>query len=148
MITILPATPAHLAYLRDNLRAGEMREIACLGSTPGEALRLSLAGSIFARVGISDGRVAAVWGCGGSPLGGVGEPWLLTTAEVERIPVQFVKIARAEVGQMLGLFPVLSNYVSVQYRQACRFLECVGFRLGDPVRIGAGDWHEFRMERG
>ena len=147
MIQIVQTMPAHLDYVRDHLRAGDLCEIACLGGTPAEALRASYAGSIYARTGISNGRIAAVWGCGGSPLGGVGEPWLLTTPEVERIPLRFVKIARDEVGQMLGLFPVLSNYVSVQNRQACKMLEVIGFRLGDPVRIGAGQWHEFRMER-
>lgn len=146
--TIIPATAAHADYLRDNLRVGERHEIACLGATPAEALRGSLAGSIFARTGVVDGRIAAMWGCGGSLLGGVGEPWLLTTPEVERIPVRFVKVARDEARQMLGIFPVLSNYVSVQYRQACKMLEVIGFRLGDPVRIGSGQWHEFRMERG
>jgi hypothetical protein len=147
MIEILPTTLAHLDYLGTRLRAGELHEIACLGSTPADALRRSYAGSIYARTGIADGRIAAVWGCGGSPLGGVGEPWLLTTPEVERIPIRFVKVARQEVGQMLALFPVLSNYVSVQYRQACKLLEVIGFRLGDPVPIGSGLWHEFRMER-
>lgn len=148
MIQIVQTIPAHLDYLSTHLRPGDAWEITCLGATPAEALRASYAGSIYARTGISDGRIAAVWGCGGSPLGGVGEPWLLTTADVERIPVQFVKIARSEVGEMLRTFPVLSNYVATQYRQACRMLECVGFTLHEPVRIGAGMWHEFRMERG
>ena len=144
---ILPATERHAEYLRDHLRMGDLLEVTCLGVTPAEALRASLAGSIYARTGMVDGRVAAMWGVGGSPLGGIGEPWLLTTPAVEAIPVRFVRTARDEVGEMLRLFPVLSNYVSVQYRQACKMLEVIGFRLGDPVRIGAGLWHEFRMER-
>lgn len=149
MIQIVPTIPAHLDYLRDNLRVGDRHEITCLGITPAEALRASYAGSIFSRTGILDGRVAAVWGCGGSPLGGVGEPWLLTTPEVERIPVRFVKIAQAESREMLRLFPVLANYVAAEYRQACRMLECIGYRLGEPVAIGPklALFHEFRMER-
>ena len=144
---ILPATPDHADYLRDNLRPGERHEIACLGATPAEALRASLAGSIFARTAILDGRIAAMWGVGGSPLGGVGEPWLLTAVDVERVPVKMVRTARAEVGAMLGLFPILTNYVTAEYRQACRFLEVVGFRLGPAFPFKGALWHEFRMER-
>ena len=147
MIEIIPATSAHADYLRDNLRSGDRLEVTCLGFSPAEALRASLAGSIFARTGISDGRIAAMWGVGGSPLGGVGEPWLLTTAEVERIPIPMVRVARREVGAMLGLFPELVNYVHAEYRQACRFLEVVGFRLGPAFPFAGSRWHEFRMER-
>ncbi len=147
MIQILPATDAHADYLRENLRAGDGLEITCLGVTPAEALRASLAGSIFAHTGLLDGRVAAMWGVGGSPLGGVGEPWLLTTAEVERIPVQMVRVARREVGAMLGLFPVLQNYVAAEYRQACRFLEVVGFSLGPVFPFAGSPWRQFTMER-
>lgn len=145
---ILPATAAHAEYLREQLRAGERHEIACLGSTPTEALAASLAGSIFARVAILDGRVAAMWGVGGSPLGGIGEPWLLTTVDVERVPIKMVRTARDEAGQMLGLFPTLVNYVTAEYRQACRFLEVVGFRLGPAFPFSGAQWREFRMERG
>lgn len=147
MIEILPATPTHADHLRENLRAGDRIEVTCLGATPAEALRASLAGSIFARTAILDGRIAAMWGVGGSPLGGVGEPWLLTTPEVERVPVKMVRTARAEVGAMLGLFPELVNYVHAEYRQACRFLEVVGFRLGPAFPFMGSRWHEFRMER-
>ena len=150
MTLILPATLAHIEHLRDNLRPGERHEIACLGSTPAEALRTSLAASIFARTAILDGRIVAMWGCGGSPLGGIGEPWLLTTVDVERVPVQFIRTARDEVGQMLGLFPTLVNYVTAEYRQACRMLEVVGFRLGPAFEFGPERalWRQFKMERG
>lgn len=147
MIEIVPATQRHADYLRDRLRMGDLLEVTCLGVSPAEALRASLAGSIFARTGISDGRIAAMWGCGGSPLGGVGEPWLLTTAEVERIPISMVRVARREVGAMLGLFPVLVNFVAADYRQACRFLEVVGFTLGPAFQFSGAPWREFRMVR-
>jgi len=44
---------------------------------------------------------------------------------------------------------VLSNYVDASYRQACKLLEVIGFRLSDPVPIGPQRalFHEFRMER-
>jgi|SRR5262245_2659205 len=147
MTDIVPATFAHLDYLREHMRLGERLEIACLGVTPELALTASYGGSLYARTGIVDGRIAAVWGVGGCALGGIGEPWLVTTPVVEQVPIRFIKVARAEVGQMLGLFPVLSNYVTVQYRQACRFLEVVGFRLSDPFAVNGTFWHEFRMER-
>lgn len=147
-LDILPTTQAHLDEIGARLRAGDALEITCLGIDVAGALRRSLAGSVMARTALLDGRPAAAWGCGGALLGGVGEPWLMTTPESARNPVRFVRVAQREMGAMLAIFPVLANYVAADYRQATEFLQFVGFRLGPVVRVASGaPYREFRMER-
>lgn len=148
-LTILPATQAHLASLGGRLRRGDELEITCLGIDVAGALQRSLIGSVFARTAMQDGVPIAAWGCGGALLGGVGEPWLMTTPEAAHNPVRFVRVAQREMGAMLAIFPVLSNFVAAEYRQACDFLEFVGFRLGPAIPLGPSGtpYREFRMER-
>lgn len=147
--TIIEATPAHLLALRDRLRAEDRAEITCAGWTPRRALWRSYRGSVIRRTVLIDGMVAAIGGCGGSVLAGVGNPWLLTAPEFERLPVAMVREGRAEIAKMLGLFPRLENMVAAEYRRACRFLEVLGFVLEAPVPVGpsAARFRRFWMER-
>lgn len=148
-LDIIPTTQAHLDEIGARLRRGDVLEITCLGIDVIGALQRSLTGSVFSRTALLDGRPAAAWGCGGSILGGVGEPWLMTTPESARNPVRFVRVAQREMGAMLALFPVLANYVAADYRQAVDFLQFVGFRLGPVIAMGpqGSPYREFRMER-
>ncbi len=146
---IVDMKPAHLLEIRNRLRSGDAMEITCLGLGISRALWRSYRSSLISRTAYVDGEIAAVWGCGGSALGGIGEPWLLTSPAIEKIPVSFVREARQEVNAMLGIFPVLQNYVAANYRQACRFLECVGFDLGEafPAGPARAPFRQFRKER-
>ena len=134
--TITTALPLHLSALRSRLRTGDRMELTCMGLTPARALWLSYRASLVRRVALIDGQPIAAWGCAGVALGGVGEPWLLTAPEVERSPVRMVRAARGEVDLMLEIYPTLRNYVAAEYRQACRFLEVLGFQLGEPFALG------------
>lgn len=146
-LEILQTTPQHLAQLAERMRVGDRLELTCMGLTPSEALKRAYWESIWSRTALLDGEIAASWGVGGSPLGEIGHPWLLTAPAVERVPVKMVRVARAEVGAMLGLFPVLENVVADGYRQACRFIEVVGFQLSDVVAVKGERFRLFRMER-
>lgn len=146
---IIEATPAHVLGLRDRLRAGDVEEVTCIGSSPSRALWRSYRASVIRRTMIVDGTVAAVGGCGGSVLVGVGQPWLLTAPEVESLPVSFVREGRAEIGKFLELFPKLENIVLAKYSRACRFLQVLGFQLDEAVATGPHGalFRRFWMER-
>lgn len=135
-VEIVDTNRYHLLALRGRLRAGDCLEIAATGASQARAIWRSYRASVVSRTGIVDGKVAAVWGCAGPVLGGVGEPWLLTAPEVERVPLRFVRQGREELARMLSLYPVLQNYVAADYKQACRFLEVLGFTLGEPIACG------------
>src|SRR5580765_9093731 len=120
---IVPCLPIHIREIRDRLRAGDTSVILCAGIDMRKAIWQSWKQSVMTKAVIVDGRVAAVWGCGGSPLSGVGYPWLLTALEIERIKVSFVREARIMVSEMLGVFQRLEELAGPEYTKAHRFLE-------------------------
>lgn len=135
---VVPAKPSHMAQLQPRLREADRLEIIGMGSTVEDAFRTTWRQSLLTRTVLVDGRVAAVGGVGGSPLGPVGQPWMLTTALFERIPVFMVKEGRRQVETWLAIFPRLESIVDARYGRACGFLEAIGFQLEEPVMIPAG----------
>lgn len=146
---IMEATPAHVMALKERLRDDDRDELQCAGQTSAKALWRSYRASIVRRTVMVDGIVAAVGGCGGSVLAGVGQPWLLTAPQIERIPVSFVREGRDEVQRLLGLFPRLENIVLERYGRACRFLTVLGFQLDEARPMGprGAMFRRFWMER-
>src|SRR4051812_31279454 len=88
------------------------------------------------RTAFVDGEIAAMWGLGGVMLSDEGTPWLMTTPVVERVPVSFVRIGRAQVAEMLSRRSRLANVVQASYLGACRLLEVLGFTLDEPIPLG------------
>ena len=100
-------------------------------------LRASFRSSLMPpKVALVDGEVAAMWGVGGDVLSETGEPWLLTGTACDRVPVSFLRIAKAELALMLAIKPHLENYVAADYPKAIRLLEGLGFVIDAPAPIG------------
>lgn len=145
---VVPATLAHMGELQTGLREADKLEVIGMGSTVEESFRLTWRRSLLTQTVLVGDRVAAVGGVGGSPLGGIGQPWMLTTPLFERIPVFMVKEGRRQVGNWLAIFSRLESLVDARYGRACGFLEALGFRLDEPVMIPAGiAVRRFWMER-
>lgn len=132
--------------LAPRLREADALEMTALGEDPAECLRHSWAGSPIRRAVEVDGKVAALWGVYGDLFGGVGIPWFLTAPEIERIPVTMVRQGRAEVSDMLGLYPRLENYVAASYRGAVRFVELLGFTVDAEIAIRGTPFRRFWMK--
>lgn len=148
MISIRTATKKHMKELQQNLRPADRMEVIGMGGDLDEVMRVTWADSLMTKVAIVDGKVAAVWGVGGTALGGVGRPWMLTTPVFETVKFTAVRKASRELGKWLMIFHRLENYVDATYRGACRFLEVLGFRLEEPTRISSGMMvRRFWMER-
>lgn len=136
-IEITPATEAHARELIRRLRAADRAEIMSGGLRPGRAVLASLRSSVWSRAALVDGEVAAIWGVGGSLLGGLGRPWLLTGTACERVsPLRFARIYRGQVVSMLTTFARLENFVDTEYTGAVRMLRLAGFSIDDPEPIG------------
>jgi len=147
---IRPADITDVYALARNLREDDRIEVTAMGSTPITALRTSYRNAIFRRTAFVNGEIAAMWGLGGSMLGAVGYPWLLTAPPIEKAPVAFLRGARREVVLMLRHKSRLENHVLAKYTRACRFLEALGFTLSDPEPYGLNGamCRKFTMERG
>jgi hypothetical protein len=135
-VRIVPAEPRHISHLGKRLRAEDRAELQAMGIGCCKALWQSYRHSIFSRVALVDGELAAAWGMAGCPLGRVGQPWLLTAEPVERAKVAFVREAREEVAKMLSICPSLYGYVDARYRKAIRLLEMLGFEVDEPFPYG------------
>lgn len=149
MLKIVDATPRHMRELQRHMREADRAEVIGMSGDLDQAMRVTWNESMMTKAAILDGKVAAVWGVGGTALGGVGRPWMLTTPAFERLKFKAVRTAYSEVSKWLAIFPRLENHVDAAYRGACRFLEVLGFRLGEPTRLPSGMMvRMFWMERG
>lgn len=147
-ILIVPAIAAHIRELSQTIRDDDRKEIEIFGISCEKGLWRSFKTGLMNQTALIDGRVAAIWGCAGTYMGTVGQPWLLTSYEVEKIsPLRFAKIYQKEVFKMLNLFPHLSNFVAADYEKAVRLLSIVGFTIGEPEKIGQGIYRKFEMFR-
>lgn len=136
-VTILPATLDHARLLAQSLRLEDARECLAISSQPFKSLwRSWRASPQLRKTAFVDGEIAAMWGCGGEWLGYEGLPWLLTAPPVEHIPLKFLRECRAGIAEMLEMYPVLRNYVHADYVRSIRFLELLGFTIGQPQPYG------------
>lgn len=145
-IVIVPTLPEHIRELRETIRDGDRAEIESFGFSCAKGLWRSYKNGMFNQTALIEGKVVAVWGCGGSYLGETGQPWLMTSYEVYRIsPLRFARIYQREVYKMLEMFPYLVNFVAADYPEAIRLLRIVGFEIGAPEKVGKGMYRKFEM---
>ena len=129
MIEILPAVPAHIRALANNLRPADLAEVSYFGISPIKALWLSYRASTYCQAALVDSEVAAVWGLAGTVLSTEASVWLLTSPTIERISLTFIKSARAEIRKMLTFYSRLYGQTDRNYTRALRFLEALGFTI-------------------
>ena len=146
----VPARPEHVAPIAADMRQADRDEIwAARHLTPETALRESLAVSVCCWTMLADGEPAAMFGVSGPLLGGVGCPWLLGTALLNRHWLRFLRESRDYVGEMLALYPELRNCVDARHVVAIRWLKWLGFTFEPPRKMGVErlDFHPFSMRR-
>lgn len=141
-VTVVPATIEHVYALADRLRPADEAEVRGLGHTPRKALYRGFRNSVLCRAGLVEGRCAAMWGVavgqvpGACLLGSLATPWLLTSADVEAVPLAYLRVGRAELAAMRALYPQLAGYVAADYAAAVRWLRMIGFTVDAPVPLG------------
>lgn len=149
-VELVTSTPDHIRELYKTLREEDRKEVIRLGFEPDRALFHSCKHALIRRTGLIDGRVAGMWGVVGSPLGIVGQPYLMTSKYVSEIsPLRFASIYKQEAAAFSQIFPVLENYVDAEYDKAIRLLEIVGFSVDrqNPFKTKNGDmFYKFRKE--
>lgn len=144
---VRPSIISDVYLLSDNVRTNDRNEVEALGTKVKNGLRTSFRHAILRKTYFVDGEIAAMSGLCGAMLGDIGEPYLLTTPTVERVPVVFVKQARLAIAEMMQHKLRLEGYVDAKYLKACRLLEVVGFTVGKPEKVGLGMFRKFTMMR-
>lgn len=137
VVSVVPATESHVNALSLRLREADVREVVRLGDEPLTAVAGSWRRSPVCRAALVNGTVAAMWGAAGTPMGFVGQPWLLTAPACELVSsLTFARIYCREARGMLALFPKLENYVDASYDGAVRLLQLAGFTLDEAKPYG------------
>lgn len=145
-INIVNAEPWHVSELRNNLRTEDANEILRFGVSIERALWCSYKRAVIRKTAFIDGKIAAMWGVGGTFMGRTGVPWLMTTPEVKNIsPLRFARIYQEETKNMRKMFLRLENYVDLEYNSAIRLLDIIGFTVDKPQRVGTGMYCRFWM---
>ena len=149
MISIVPASPAHVGVIANRMRDCDVRECAALGHSPKGALRHGLKVGYEVWTARHDGRPEAMFGLTvTSALGGEAIPWMLGTDEIYRHPREMIRWGESLVKRWLDSFPHLENLVSVENAAAIRMLRRWGFTIGkDVIASGGVDFVPFTMER-
>ena len=136
---MLPATEDDARELAPLLRAEDRAEVLALGVDPVPAI---LNGVVTAREAWTyrdDGRIICMAGVSPfSLIGQTGVPWLLGSELVPTHRRAFMLETRRMVGRWLTLFPVLRNLVDARYDAAIRWLQWLGFTVGDPFPVASG----------
>jgi hypothetical protein len=139
MITLVPASPAHIGTIAARMRAADRIECVAMGLSPKGALRSGLRASSLCLTAKVDGRAEAMIGLVvANALCGEGVPWLLGTEAVYDHPRAMLRRGPRILAAMLDSTPRLSNLVAVQNIRAIRFLRRLGFAMGGEVIMHGG----------
>lgn len=135
----MPVTKAHVASVASRMRACDRREIwASSRSAPLASLRRGVSSSVMTYTGLVEGRPVCILGVApASLLSGVGTPWMLATAGLERAARPMLRLSLPIVEVMNETFPVLVNFVDARNVKTVRWLEWLGFTVDPAAPHGA-----------
>jgi hypothetical protein len=133
-ITIRPATVQDAVELAANLRPADRAEAEGVYDDVIGGFAWTFRDSAEAWVAEVDGGIIAAWGLvdEGSLLVPVARPWCMTTPLVERHARHFARESRRIVSHWRQWRWRLHNCVDARYQVSVRWLEWLGFHVGEP----------------
>lgn len=144
------ATIADCALIGPHVRKEDWDEcMAACGKTPQEALEYGFPFSSKAWVGEMDGKVIVIAGVGHvKEYPWIGVPWMMSTPEMDKHAIAFLRENRWVVDEMCGDYQLLANFVDARNKKAIRWLEWLGFTMmpAEPYGVEGLPFHQFRME--
>lgn len=129
----------HCGQMIRMLRVEHYRAVAQLGINGHQELRNRFDASAFRRIWTIDGRLSALGGVTGSLLDATGYVWLAMSWEAARYPIQIVREARKQLGEILGYKNRLSTRIISTDPASLRFARSLGFYVSHPLPFGAED---------
>ena len=146
MVKIEPTTLAHVRYVAAHMRETDIKEIGACGELPMSSLTKGYESSVICNSLTIDGVPCAIFGVA-EMTKDIGIPWLLGTDGVKSIRREFIAGCREVVGEMLELYPVLTNCVDERNLTSIRWLKWLGFKILPSVPFGKNGelFHPFEM---
>ena len=137
--------------LAPRVRHADQREIfAAQCVTPLTALVASIQASTHAYTASVDNVPHVMFGVVPmSLISGHGVPWMLSSDEVEKRPLTFLRGSIQVVNEMTSHYEALANFVDARNQHSIKWLDWLGFEIGDPVDFGVFQlpFHPFSMGR-
>lgn len=135
-VEIKQARSEHAAAIVENLRDVNLHDLEFTASTALDILEDEIAKSIFAYVGMVDGRAVALWGVQSSGMvSGYGYLWLVTTKAADEHPFLFARRSKLFVDEISRSFKTLHGMVDPKFSRSIRWLRWLGFEVGEPEMI-------------
>ena len=145
--TLRPGRLEDAAWFAPRLRESDRVEVQAVAIDLEACLRASIEASEICMVAERQGRGVILLGCVPAP-DGAGIPWLLATDEVRPFPGALTAIGKRYVALFLERWPRLINAVDERNTVSIRWLQRLGFTIGEPQPFGlAGEpFRVFTME--
>lgn len=140
-VIVRDSTPTDIAYLRNDLKKSDVDEIwASHHLKPYEALQEGMANSIECLTVLKDDRPVAMFGIVPVAEEGKAIIWMLSTPNLFRIALEFIRHTAGFVGFFFHKYPhfkVFFNFVDERNKLSIKWLEKTGALLGEPKPFGA-----------
>lgn len=132
LITVVDALGEHVRELGSNQRSRDIDMANRIGISPHRALWRIYRRSIIAKTVLVDNKVVAMFGVCGTFLSKKVNPWFVASPFVEDYPIKLAFRYRAEVRNMLKLFPILEDMVPIDDKKTIKLLKILGFGFEEP----------------
>ncbi len=138
-IEIVNYEPDHGAYIAQNMRLSDRREIYYLSLlSPAAAIRSCMAFSDMAYTAMADGVPFLMWGVTRRTfVSDVGNPWLLGTDEANNHQYRFGRQTLTYFAEMSSRFERMENYALAENKRALRWIKWAGFDIYETLPYGA-----------
>lgn len=133
MVEIRPTLPGDSWLILPNLRQPEVDELAALGVTSEECMRVGLV-SGKAETAFINGEPAGMFGV--IDYGAYQVPWAVFTTVIDRYPIAFLRAAK-RWAESLDRTSV--NFVDVRNERALKWFAWLGFKVSEPIAYGLGN---------
>lgn len=137
-LTIRPTQERDIAMMKDSMRKEEIDEVwASYHFTPFQALSNSFYLSSESYTVVFRGLPVAMFGLvPDKNKEGCALVWLLTSTEVEKIWIRFLKLSRKVIEGLRESYPVLYNYVDSRYEKSIKWIKWCGGEVFAPEAYG------------
>jgi len=118
---------------------------------PKYALEESMKNSTVTLTYLHDGKIVGMFGVAPDlPMSNRARVWMLTSNEIDKTKVAFLKLTKVIIDKFLTLYPTLWNMVDARHTQAVKWLEWSGAKLRKARNYGVENlpFHYFEFVRG
>lgn len=150
-IKVRDSVQSDVDYLKTRLRKDDVTEIMVShGKSPEEALNDGLKNSVYCFT-VTNGNPVLMFGiCPRTLASDSAAIWMLSSDDIKKIKIRFVRNCRFFIDMFLRLYPKLDNYAHYRNLISMRWLKFLGAKIdkAKPYGIMGQMFHHFSFERG